>query len=71
MLTKDEEARAASQGWSLCHVYDLTKQRWALQIFGVPSAERAGQLVIQLARTGDALAQKALRLIMAEHQGKK
>ncbi len=55
----------------MCHVYDLTKQRWALQIFGVPSAERAGQLVIQLARTGDALAQKALRLIMAEHQGKK
>ncbi len=67
-LSTDEAAIAAAQGWSLSHVYDLKSEKWIVQVYGQPSSEQAGQFVVGRARAGDALAQKALRLVMASHQ---
>lgn len=69
LLTKEEDAIAAANGWSLCHVYDLESSKWRVQVYGMPSSEAAGQAVVGRARMGDALCIKALRLVQASHQG--
>jgi hypothetical protein len=69
LLTKEEDAQALAQGWSLCWVYDLTTTKWAAQVWAMPSSEQAGLFVVNRARMGDALCIKALRLIQASHQG--
>lgn len=70
LLTIEEDAVAAVQGWSLAHVYDLETKRWRIMTLGSPHAEAAGQFVVNRARSGDALAQKALGLVMNSNQGK-
>lgn len=67
-LSDEEVAIAASQGWTLAKIYDLTSNKWYVQIYGMPSCDAVAQLVVNRARNGDALAQKALRLVMASHQ---
>ena len=69
LLTKEEAAEAAAQGWSLDHVYDLATSRWRVQVYAMPDCEKAGQFVVNQARMGSALAIKSLRLIQASHQG--
>lgn len=68
LLTPDEVSKAAMQGWSLCHVFDLESSKWRVQIYGAPRCDLAGQLVVGQARMGDALCIKALRLVQASHQ---
>ncbi len=67
LLTKEEDAAAQSQGWSLGHVYDLASKKWSVQVYGMPSCEKAGASVVNLARMGNPLAIKALRLIQESH----
>lgn len=69
LLTILESAEAATQGWSLHHVYDLETSRWRVMVLGMPSAEVAGQRVIAAARMGSPLAQKALSLVMNSNKG--
>ncbi len=69
LLTIEEDAAAAAQGWSLSHVYDLATEKWRVQVYGLPSCELAGQFVVNQARMGSALGIKALRLVQASHQG--
>jgi len=69
LLTKEEDAAAQSQGWSLGHVYDLASKKWSVQVYGMPSCEKAGAFVVNQARMGSALAIRALRLIQESHQG--
>lgn len=68
LLTIEEDKLAAAQNWSLCHVYDLATNKWRVQVCGMPSSELAGQHVVNQARMGSALAQKALQLVMASYQ---
>jgi hypothetical protein len=69
LMTPDEDKAAALQGWSLEHVYDMEADRWRVMVLGMPSAEAAGEAVVNRARMGDTLAQKALSLIMKSNQG--
>ena len=68
LMTAEENTLAAAQGWSLGHVYDLETSRWRVMVLGMPSAEATGQAVVNRARMGDTLAQKALSLIMKSNQ---
>ena len=68
MLTPLETADAQAQGWSLNHVYDLATEKWRVMVLGMPSAELAGQFVVNQARMGNPLAQKALRFVMESNQ---
>jgi len=63
LLSETETAFAAQQGWGLHHVLD--GETWRVMILGNPSAEKAGAFVINQARAGNGLAQKALQLIAA------
>lgn len=69
LMTAEEDKLAAAQGWSLGHVYDLETSKWRVMVLGMPSAEATGRAVVGRARMGDALAQKALSLIMKSNQG--
>lgn len=69
LLTVEETATAASQGWSCAHVYDLNTKAWRVMVLGMPSSADATQLVINHAKMGSALHQKALKFVMAS-QGK-
>ena len=69
LLNVEEAAAAASQGWSLEHIYDLASSRWRVVVYAMPDCEKAGQFVVAQARMGNAVALKALRLVQASHQG--
>lgn len=69
LLTTNENLEAAAQGWNLQHVYDLESAKWRVMALGHPSAETAGMFVVNQARMGSPLAQKALGLIMKSNQG--
>ena len=71
LLTSLECSQAASQGWSLHHVYDLKTARWLVMILGSPSVDDTCARVVQQARAGDPLAQKALSLVMRSNKGNK
>lgn len=70
LLTEHEAASARQQGWLLCPVYCLNKKRWQNTILPVEfkapfnNASKMGAWVISRARQGDALALKALRLLV-------
>ncbi len=64
LLTPDEDKTAASQGWSLEYVFDMTAQKWVTAITGAPNAHAAQLTVYALAKQGNALAIKALRLLV-------
>ncbi len=68
LLTIEEDKAAAAQGWQLCHVWDLETCKNRVMVLASPSAEAAGQFVVNQARMGNALAQKALSLIMQSNQ---
>lgn len=61
----EETKAAAAQGWGIHHVYDLQTCAWSVRILPAPAAVH----VVNLARANQPLAQKALRLIKASHQG--
>lgn len=70
LFTINENLQAERQGWLLSYVYDLRSTRWSVQVLPTSlmvfhNAEQAGTFVVQRARTGDALAVKALQLVMA------
>lgn len=67
LLTKEENLVASALGWGLHHVYELEAQRWGIRIL---PADRA-QVVVNLAKQGNPLATKALRLVMHGTEGKK
>lgn len=67
LLTKDERAIATKLGWDVHHVFDLETQKWCVRI--LPTTSLGG--VIHLAKTGNPLATKALRLVMHGAEGKK
>lgn len=69
LLTTEESALAAQAGWSLNHVFDLTTNRWRVMVLGMPNADLHGRNVVAHARMGNPLCIKALRLVMASHQG--
>jgi hypothetical protein len=73
-MTPQEYAHAASEGWTICDVYHDTSASWRVQIlptaFGpsCPNANDAAAYVVAQARTGAAVAIKALQAVMASHQ---
>ncbi len=67
LLTTEETTLAASQGWGVHHVYELEAQKWVIRI--LPSTTAQG--IVNLARQGNPLATKALRLVMHGPEGKK
>ena len=70
LLTTEEDKIAASQGWAICHVYDLEVTQWVIRILSLGlqppqnNSEGAGAHVVNLARMGQPVAQKALKLLM-------
>lgn len=74
LLTKHETETARSQGWVLCEVFDLSKKRWNRQVLPVqfckstPHAAHMTTVVVNRARSGDALALRALQLIAQGHR---
>lgn len=66
LLTVEEDAEAAKAGWELRHVYDLDTSRWRIMVLAEPHAEFGAQLVIDQARAGSRVAQKALQLLMTQ-----
>jgi hypothetical protein len=65
----EDAAEAERWGWALCDVYDLSKKRLTRQLlpakFGdKASAAAASKFVVARAQAGDALARKAVNLVM-------
>ena len=67
LLSKEEDALAASQGWGLHHVYDMDVSQWVIRVLPAPVQTN----VINAARQGNPLAIKALRLMTHGPEGKK
>lgn len=65
LLTKEEDAVAAQQGWGLYHVYDLAVKQWVIRILPTEAATH----VVDMARAHQPLPLKALRL-MTHYKGK-
>lgn len=60
LLTIEEDKLAAAQGWALCHVYDMAVDQWVIRVLPVTAQPN----IIILAKAGDSLAVKALRILM-------
>ena len=75
LLSVEEDRVAANHGWQLCLVYDLATSRWLNQVLPYDvrftGAAHASAAVIEQAKSGSALALKALRLVMQGHQPRK
>ena len=75
LLSVEEDQAAAAHGWQLCLVYDLATSRWLNQVLPYDvrftGAAHASAAVIEQAKSGSALALKALRLVMQGHQPRK
>lgn len=67
LLTFEEDKVAAQQGWVLTHVYDMAVNQWVIRILPVTVVPQ----VVALAKTGNALALKALRILTHGPEGKK
>ena len=59
LLTVEEDKAAALLGWAVQYVFDLQRKKWTVQIF----PGELGTAVVNMARQGDALAIKTLRLV--------
>lgn len=74
-LNPNEVSLAAAQGWKLCDVYDLDKQKWVVEVASIDIAAVSSfdllQIITQRARTGDSLAIKALTVIAQSNLFKK
>lgn len=70
LLTADEDKIAATQGWGIFHVYDQGVSQWVIRILSLGlqpphnHSEAAGVHVVGLARSGQPVAQKALKILM-------
>jgi hypothetical protein len=70
MFDEHENTSARRQGWMLVDVFDARTQRARPEILPVTfarpfdSARKTAAWVIERAKSGDALAQKALQLVM-------
>lgn len=69
LLTTEDDRAARQQGWFLSYVYDLHRSRWTIAVMASPngpfkSAHVAAKLVVEKARGGDALALRALQLVL-------
>ena len=70
LMTTEEDKVAASQGWGLHHVYDLDTSAWVIKVLSQGlnpphnNSDGAGIHVVALARAGQPVAQKALKLLM-------
>jgi len=62
-MTKEETLTAAAQGWKVCEVWDLEKQRLLREI----TPKHAVHFVVAQARSGNALAIKALRMLHGQN----
>ena len=60
LLTAEEDKTAAAQGWGLYHVYDMAVTQWVIRVLPAEASPN----VVNLARAGDRLAVKALRILM-------
>lgn len=67
LLTPAESAEAAAQGWGIHHVFDLATSSWSIRILPTDKVT----LVVNLARSANATALKALRLLVVKPKGKK
>ena len=67
LLTVEEDKAAAAQGWVLAHVYDMEVKQWVVRILPATAVPQ----VVALAKTGNALALKALRILAHGPEGKK
>ncbi len=67
LLTVEEDKVAESQGWVLTHVYDMAVNQWVIRILPVAVVPQ----VVTLAKTGNVLALKALRVLTHGPEGKK
>lgn len=65
LLSIEEDAIAAQQGWGLHHVYEMENRQWVIRILPAQATEA----VINLARNNHPLPLKALRL-MTHYKGK-
>ena len=69
LLSTQQDAQAASEGWQLCHVFDLKSSRWGVRVLSASermrNSEYATRHVITHARAGSALHIQALHLIGA------
>lgn len=69
LLTTEEDKAAAALGWTVQYVFDLERGRWTVQILPkdfAPPFDRTDlvtSMVVGMARQGDKLSIKALRLI--------
>ena len=72
LLTPDENRHAAACGWQLNTVYDMNRKRWALEVMPCDhpktSAHHTQVRVVGLARAGDAVAMRALQLVVRSYQ---
>ena len=59
LLTIEESTSALAQGWGIHHVHDLGTASWLVRIL----PPQARQHVVNLAKAGHPIPQKALRLI--------
>lgn len=77
LLTIEEDQEAAASGWSLEYVYDIKSGRWVVQILPLlfikpfHYADAMATQVVGMARLGNPLALKALRLVAAPVTRKK
>lgn len=59
-------------GWQLNTVYDMNKERWALEVMPCDHPATSAYLtqarVVGLARAGDAVAMRALQLVVRSYQ---
>lgn len=60
LLTIEEDKVAAAQGWGVYHIYDMAVDQWAVRVLPVTAQPN----IIILAKQGNSLAVKALRLVM-------
>lgn len=67
ILTKEEQARAAERGWTLCEVFDLERQKLMVEALPLDlskaTRENVQQHLVRHAKAGDALSIKALTVI--------
>lgn len=76
LLTNQEATQAADQGWQLCHVFDQDALRWLIEVLPtknnpIQSARRVQAIVLELARRKDAVALRAMSLVMGNNIPKK
>lgn len=76
LLTNDEISHAEKQGWQLCHVYDQGTAKWLVEVLpakgsAVRSARAVQAVVLNFARNRDAVALRAMSLVMNSHAPQK